>query len=105
MTRRIGPSPQSSNSSRNHINASVPARVLCRQERSRRVLLGTWTDDPQRFADGSAVVGYGSNPWITEHASDGTVTFSLSLGDGDIENGAIAVSTRFQIGGVQRADA
>ncbi|VDC07941.1 unnamed protein product [Peniophora sp. CBMAI 1063] len=51
----------------------------------------------QRFSDGSAVVGYGSNPWITEHASDGTVTFSLSLGNGSIENGAIASYRAFKV--------
>ncbi|VDB95181.1 unnamed protein product [Peniophora sp. CBMAI 1063] len=44
----------------------------------------------QRFADGTAVIGWGSNPWITEHASDGTVTFLLTLGvntsNGPVEN-------------------
>ncbi|KZV76550.1 hypothetical protein PENSPDRAFT_747723 [Peniophora sp. CONT] len=51
----------------------------------------------QRFLDGTAVVGYGANPWITEHASDGTVRFSLSLGNGSIENGAIESYRAFKV--------
>ncbi|KAJ7126918.1 ASST-domain-containing protein [Mycena epipterygia] len=51
----------------------------------------------QRFSDGTAVVGFGSNPWITEHASNGSVTFSLSLGDGSLENGPIQNYRAFKV--------
>ena len=50
----------------------------------------------QRFTDGTGVVGWGSNPWVTEHASDGSVTFSFSLGDGSLSNGPIASYRAFK---------
>ncbi|VDB95183.1 unnamed protein product [Peniophora sp. CBMAI 1063] len=51
----------------------------------------------QRFADGSGVVGWGSNPWVTEHNSEGDVTFSLSLGDGSLSNGPVASYRSFKV--------
>ncbi|KZV70667.1 hypothetical protein PENSPDRAFT_752335 [Peniophora sp. CONT] len=50
----------------------------------------------QHFSDGSGVVGWGSNPWVTEHDSDGSVTFSLSLGDGSLSNGPVSSYRAFK---------
>jgi len=44
----------------------------------------------QLLDNGNVVVGYGSNPWITEHTSDGTVVFAATIGpDSAGDNGPI----------------